>query len=162
MKASTATQLRPFTASLPMALLRARETTMRVFRPMLADHDLTEQQWRVLRALRAEVDPVDATRLAEATCLLAPSLSRILAHLRDEGLIERAADPTDQRRSLVSLSAAGRERVAQVAPTSEWGYAAIEDAFGAERLAHLLAELQDLADLEVELGDRQENDDDDH
>ena len=159
MTSEVATELRPFTASLPMALLQARENAMRVFRPMLADHGLTEQQWRVLRALRADPEPVDATRLAESTFLLAPSLSRILAHLHGEGLIERSADPADQRRSLVLLSDAGRERVDEVAPASEARYAAIESTFGAERLANLLDELRDLAELELELGDQQENDD---
>ena len=37
--------------SLPMALLRARETVMARFRPMLAENDINEQQWRVLRVL---------------------------------------------------------------------------------------------------------------
>ncbi len=35
--------LRSFDASLPMALLRARESAMRLFRPLLAEFDLTEQ-----------------------------------------------------------------------------------------------------------------------
>ncbi|MFT5000920.1 MAG: hypothetical protein ACI875_001925, partial [Planctomycetota bacterium] len=35
--------------SLPIMLLRAREAVMRRFRPMLRLHDLSEQQWRVLR-----------------------------------------------------------------------------------------------------------------
>ena len=51
--------LRPFTHSLPMALLRAREATMRWFRPHLAAHGLTEQRWRVLRALTSADGPLD-------------------------------------------------------------------------------------------------------
>ncbi len=43
--------MRAFSSSLPMALLRAREAVMRRFRPGLRDHGVTEQQWRVLRAL---------------------------------------------------------------------------------------------------------------
>lgn len=34
-----------------MVLLRAREVIMAHFRPMLARHDITERQWRVLRVL---------------------------------------------------------------------------------------------------------------
>lgn len=125
---------------------------MKVFRPMLAAHGLTEQQWRVLRALRAADEPVDATGLAASTFLLAPSLSRILAHLDDEGLIDRIADPADNRRSLVSLSLVGAERVDRVGPASEAGYAALESAFGVDRLTRLLGELSDLAALEIEVG----------
>jgi len=45
--------MREFSRSLPMSLLRAREAVMRQFRPSLRRHDLTEQQWRILRALAA-------------------------------------------------------------------------------------------------------------
>ena len=143
--------MRSFDESLPMALLRAREATMRLFRPLLAEHDLTEQQWRVLRALTA-VDvgePVDAGDLAERTFLLAPSVSRILADLDERGLVARRADPADRRRSLLSLTDAGHDLVASVAPESEARYAAIESSFGSARLRRLLSELHDLARLDL-------------
>ena len=37
--------------SLTITLLRARESLMMSFRPLLAKHNFTEQQWRVLRAV---------------------------------------------------------------------------------------------------------------
>ena len=40
--------MRPFERSLPMALMRAREASMRMFRPMLGQHGLTEQHIRTL------------------------------------------------------------------------------------------------------------------
>ena len=141
--------MRSFESSLPMALLRAREATMRLFRPLLAAHDLTEQQWRVLRALTATDDPVDAGDLAERTYLLAPSLSRILANLEERGLIVRAVDPHDQRRALIALSEHGVRQVRTIAPDSELRYSTIEHAFGADRLARLLDELHDLAALDL-------------
>lgn len=140
--------LRPFGESLPMALLRAREAAMRRFRPMLAEHDLTEQQWRVLRALAAD-QPADAGEVAARTFLLAPSLSRILAHLAERGLIERSSDPADQRRTLIALTQPGWRCVAAVAPESEAIYARIEAAFGQQRLRALLAELETLASLDL-------------
>ena len=134
-----------------MALLRAREAAMRLFRPLLAEHDLTEQQWRVLRALTAVAadEPVDAGDLAERTFLLAPSVSRILADLDERRLIERRADPEDRRRSLLSLTGAGHDLVSSVAPESEARYAAIESSFGSDRLRRLLVELHDLARLDL-------------
>jgi DNA-binding MarR family transcriptional regulator len=48
--------MREFSRSLPMSLLRAREAVMRQFRPSLREHGLTEQQWRILRALAAKTD----------------------------------------------------------------------------------------------------------
>src|ERR1700743_256876 len=80
--------MREFSRSLPMSLLRAREAVMRQFRPALRKHDLTEQQWRILRALAA-IDTIEVTELARTAFLLGPSLSRILRDLDARGLIER-------------------------------------------------------------------------
>ena len=145
--------MRPFGESLPMALLRARETAMRSFRPMLAAHDLTEQQWRVLRALTASNEPQEAGELAATTFLLAPSLSRILANLEARSLIVRTAHPSDQRRSLIDLSDEGRAAVRTIGPESEDRYERIERAFGTERLRHLLTELHELAEIDLDDGD---------
>ncbi len=141
--------IRPFDSSLPMALMRAREAAMRLFRPMLADHDLSEQQWRALRALDAADGPIDATTLADRTFLLGPSLSRILSNLEGRGLIERTASDRDQRRSLIVISRSGARVVADIGPRSEAIYAAIETEFGTDRLRRLLAELDELAGLEL-------------
>ena len=111
-----ALEMRPFEESLPMALLRGREAAMQRFRPILAEHDLTEQQWRTLRALSSNHAPIDVGKVAETTFLLGPSLSRILTNLDDRGLITRSTDPTDQRRTLVSLTVTGIELVNKIAP----------------------------------------------
>ena len=142
--------MRPFDRSLPMALLRAREAAMRRFRPLLAEHNLTEQQWRVLRALTTDDDAIEPTLLADRTVLLAPSLSRILAKLEIRGLITRKVALHDQRRALIELSDDGRRMVADIGPASERIYRDIESVFGADRLSRLLCELDDLAALAVE------------
>jgi len=142
--------MRSFDASLPMALLRARETAMALFRPLLAEYDLTEQQWRVLRALAASEVPIDASKLADETFLLAPSLSRMLTALDERELITRQTDPADHRRTLILLSDHGEALVQKVAPHSEARYARIEQSFGAERLQVLLQELHELAALDLD------------
>ncbi|MGI9614255.1 MAG: homoprotocatechuate degradation operon regulator HpaR [Acidimicrobiales bacterium] len=141
--------MRPFSASLPMALLRAREAAMRLFRPLLAEHDLTEQQWRVLRALAATGERMDVGALADRTFLLGPSLSRILTNLEGRGLIDRTAAPDDQRRSLIALDPQGAALVSRIAPSSEATYNRIESQFGSARLSALLGELHDLAALDA-------------
>lgn len=122
---------------------------MRLFRPMLADYGLTEQQWRVIRALSAAAEPLEVSELAERAVLLAPSLSRILAKLENDGLIDRRPHDSDQRRSLIALSDEGAALVGAIAPESERRYNAIEAEFGSERLRRLLVELHDLAQLEA-------------
>ena len=128
--------MRDFSRSLPMSLLRAREAVMRQFRPSLRAHGLTEQQWRILRALAA-IDAVEVTELARTAFLLGPSLSRILRDLEARHLIERKTAKADQRRSMVSISKEGVKLMASVAPTSEAIYAEITRRFGARKLAEL-------------------------
>lgn len=130
-----------------MSLLRAREAVMRQFRPSLRRHGLTEQQWRILRAL-AGVEAIEVTELARVAFLLGPSLSRILRDLETRQLIERRTAEADLRRGVVSISPKGLKLIELVAPTSEAIYGAITQAYGARRLA----ELQDmLAVLEESL-----------
>src|SRR3979409_2792952 len=90
--------MRDFSRSLPMSLLRAREAVMRQFRPSLRNHGLTEQQWRILRALTA-VDAIEVTELARVAFLLGPSLSRILRDLEARDLIERRTAEADLPRA---------------------------------------------------------------
>jgi homoprotocatechuate degradation regulator HpaR len=144
--------MRDFSRSLPMSLLRAREAVMRQFRPSLRRHGLTEQQWRILRALSA-VEAIEVTELARTAFLLGPSLSRILRDLEARQLIERRTAKTDLRRGVVSISQKGLALIELVAPTSEFVYAAITQRYGAQKLAELqkmLAALEtSLATLEV-------------
>src|SRR4051794_6172221 len=147
--------MRDFSQSLPMALLRAREAVMRQFRPSLRQHGLTEQQWRILRALTA-VGTIEVTELARVAFLLGPSLSRILRDLEARHLIERAAAKADLRRAMVSISAKGLKLIEAVAPTSEMIYAEITKRYGARKLA----ELQDmLKALESSLSELEAADD---
>jgi len=128
--------MRDFSRSLPMALLRARESVMRHFRPSLRAHGLTEQQWRILRAL-ASVDDIEVTELAHVAYLLGPSLSRILRDLEARRLIQRRVVKADLRRSIVSISRNGLRLIKAVAPSSEAIYAEMTRRYGAGSLADL-------------------------
>lgn len=137
--------MREFSRSLPMSLLRAREAVMRQFRPSLRHHGLTEQQWRILRALSA-VDAIEVTELAHVAFLLGPSLSRILRDLEARHLIERKVAKADLRRAVVSISAKGLKLIEAVAPSSEAIYAAITRQYGARKLGELQDMLHALED----------------
>lgn len=119
-----------------MELLKAREAAMSRFRPMLRSHGVTEQQWRVIRAL-AEFQPADASELARRSFLLAPSLTRILQFLEREKLVKRSSDSNDQRRSVFVLTAKGRRLYDEVGPDSELLYSEIEQLFGNDKLETL-------------------------
>ena len=139
--------MRSFSRSLPMELMRAREAVMREFRPILAEHDLTEQQWRVLRALAAQDRPLDVGELAQATFLLGPSLSRMLMGMESRGLVSRSMVRNDGRRTAIALTRRGLTLVARIAPRSEERYAAIETQLGVDRMALLEELLHDVAAL---------------
>ncbi len=143
--ARKALPMRAFSESLPMALLRTREAVMCLFRPGLRSRGVTEQQWRILRAL-AHVGPMEVTELAEATFLLAPSLSRILPDLEKKHLVSRKQVDSDLRRSVVSLEPKGLRLISSHAPDSERIYAEIAERFGVERVTQLFALLHELQD----------------
>lgn len=134
--------------SLPIALLRAREAVMAGFRPMLAERNISEAQWRVLRVL-AEAGPLDATDLAGRAVVLPPSLTRMLKALDDRGFVARTGHADDARRLRIEITAEGRAFIAAVLPQSAAVYARIEAAFGADKTHALLGLLDDLARLKL-------------
>ena len=151
--------LRDFDRSLPMALLKAREAVMRKFLPALRENGLSAQQWRVIRALmeenKEEENGLDATQLTQRCYLLGPSLSRILQNLESREIIDRQSSPTDNRRAIIRLTAAGRALFEQIAPRSAERYDHIAEAFGYGKL-ELLYELLD--ELVEKLDDADETD----
>jgi len=132
--------------SLPIALLRAREAVMSHFRPMLAEHDITEQQWRVIRIL-AERGMIDASEMADRAFILAPSLTRIIRSLEERGIITKAKDENDGRRVLLEITPAGLAIIEEVAPESRLIYETLEKRFGARRIDELLDMLDELASI---------------
>lgn len=130
--------------ALPIALLRSRESVMRHFRPMLARHGVTEQQWRVIRVL-AEAGRLDASEVGLRAVILGPSLSRIIPLLEARGLIVRSRDEADGRRIFLALTARGQRFIREVAPDSNAIYEKIEKKYGAGRLAELLSLLDALS-----------------
>ena len=99
------TELPTTARSLPFALIRAREKVMAPIREMLADSDITEQQWRVL----SEYGPQDATLLAERASLLLSSQTRIVQSMLEKGYVTRMANDVDRRRQTVAITPKGQQ-----------------------------------------------------
>jgi homoprotocatechuate degradation regulator HpaR len=141
--------MRRFSESLPMLLLRARETALARFRPILHRHGLTEQQWRVLRALN-DLGELTAAGLAQECAILAPSMTRILRRLTADGFVRTTRSRDDQREVRVRLAPKGQRLVGQIGPQVEYEYAEICDRLGAETLDSLYEGLEEL----ITLGDQ--------
>ena len=101
-------KLRSTKRSLPIALLRARETLMVPVREMLSKSQISEQKWRVLRVVN-EAGPLEQTNIAKQACLLLPSLTRILRSMEEDGYISRVPGQTDKRKSVVHITPLGIE-----------------------------------------------------
>lgn len=106
------------------------------FRKMLRQQGLTEQQWRVLRALATE-EVFEIPDLVASTFLLGPSLSRILADLDRQGLILIEPHEGDQRRKFIRLTERGAALIEEIAPLSEQIYADITARIGVDRLREM-------------------------
>ena len=140
--------LRKTQRSLPIALLRARETVMGPIRDMLAASGLNEQKWRVLRVLQ-EQGPMELSQVAHEACLLLSSLTRMVGPMVSEELITRQTPPDDRRKTIVAIAPAGEALIRAHAGESLALFQLIERSFGSERLEQLLDLLEELRSLEL-------------
>ena len=124
--------------SLTIALLQAREAAMGYFRPIVKRHNLTEQQWRIVRIL-AENPSMDFHDLAFRACILRPSLTGILTRMERDGLVLRLKPVNDQRKLFVSLTKEGQALYARAQTQVEEAYRLIENEFTPEKMQQLTA-----------------------
>ncbi len=141
--------------NLPLLFLQARESVFARFRPILNTVGLTEQQWRVVRAL-LDHGPLEPRQIGDICRLSSPSLAGILARMDDLGLVLRERLENDQRRVRVSVTPKGKTLAASLAPTIEATYRELENQLGVEFIAHLYATLDEVI---AKLGTAPDSDD---
>jgi homoprotocatechuate degradation regulator HpaR len=134
--------------NLPLLLLQARERVLSHFRPILNANGVTEQQWRIVRALY-EQSSLEPREIVELCRISSPSMAGVLARMEELGLVVRRRLQHDQRRVRVSLTPRARAMAARMAPQIDATYRRIERTIGAEfnerfqkALDRLLANLQ--------------------
>ena len=81
-------------------------------RRLRAEHRYPLMHASVLGRLDRE-GPMGTVDLAKAERVRQQSMGQTLAELEAQGMVERRADPGDKRRTLLDLTAAGRERLAE-------------------------------------------------
>jgi DNA-binding MarR family transcriptional regulator len=91
--------------------------------------------------------PLTPSELAELERVKRPTVTRTLGCLEREGLVERTPDPSDGRSFLVSVNAAGRERLRRLCGRKN-AYLAkrmrdlpVEDVAALERAAEILEQM---------------------
>jgi homoprotocatechuate degradation regulator HpaR len=117
--------------NLPLLLLQAREQVIGRFRPILNAHGITEQQWRIVRAL-LDTGPLEPREIGELCRISSPSLTGVLSRMEELGYIKRKRLDHDQRRLRVSLTQRSRALAARMAPQIEATYRRIESTIGTE------------------------------
>lgn len=130
---------------------------MAQFRPILNENGVTEQQWRIIRALlmRGALEP---RQLCELCQISSPSIVGVLQRMEEAGLVERERMPDDQRRVRVSATARSRELGCRMIPAIEKRYARIEEMVGVETLQRAYDVLDALlAPLGIAPGDADES-----
>ncbi|MGC0420193.1 MarR family winged helix-turn-helix transcriptional regulator [Embleya sp. AB8] len=109
---------------LPHAMVRLRARLRAESEP--ADRRWTWSQISTLGRVAAD-GPVTTSALAAAEHVRPQSMAETVAALLREGLVTRSADPTDGRKTLVSITDAGRELLSSIPAVREaWLETAIE------------------------------------
>ncbi len=129
--------------NLPLLLLQGREQVIARFRPILNEHGITEQQWRIVRAL-IDTGPLEPREIGELCRISSPSLAGVLSRMEELGYIKRKRLDHDQRRVRVSLTALSRKLSAAMAPKIEATYRGIEMLIGTEFSASFYRALDEL------------------
>lgn len=119
--------------NLPQLMLQAREALMAQFRPILNENGVTEQQWRIIRALLTH-GRLEPRQLCELCQISSPSIVGVLMRMEEAGLVARERMADDQRRVSVSLTARSRQLGRRMIPAIEERYASIEATVGVQTL----------------------------
>ena len=71
---------------------------------------LSSIEWRVLATLH-DGEPLTVTELAHEVLAKQPTVTKLVQRMSDQGWVAMHADPSDQRRTLVAATTAGRRLV---------------------------------------------------
>jgi DNA-binding MarR family transcriptional regulator len=118
------------TTSPPDLAVRLRLAVTRTARRLRqeASAGLSPSQGAMLATIERH-GPLTPSELAQRERVQRPTVTRMLARLEADGIVQRAADPADGRSFLVSLTPAGRELLVEVRGR--------KDAYLARRLREL-------------------------
>jgi DNA-binding MarR family transcriptional regulator len=101
--------------------------------------------------------PITAAALAASEHVTQQAIAQSLATLKERGLVEKQADPSDGRKSLVSPTAAGRTLMEAIAASrEEWLTRAVDTAIGPQErplLREAIELLERIADVELRRGE---------
>lgn len=91
---------------------QANHALFKDFDAHVREAGLGSLEWRVLAVLSGGESPMSVGALAHEVLSLQPTVTKLLQRLQAQGWVALQDDPTDQRRTLVAITPAGRKKVA--------------------------------------------------
>jgi DNA-binding MarR family transcriptional regulator len=89
---------------------QATHAFSREFDVHLRDAGLSPIEWRVLATLHAG-GPLGVSQLAQQVIAKQPTVTKLVQRMNEQGWVRLQADPSDQRRTLVEATSAGKRLV---------------------------------------------------
>ena len=136
-----------FLDSLPMILSRSLDRVMPSYRRLFQANDLTDQQWRVLRALW-EKQHLTSAPISQITLFPPPSLVGILDRLKKKNLIGCLRSTEDHRHVNIIPTQKGRAFMEHMMSTADRFRADLPRRVTAAEWAELNPILDKLSELE--------------
>lgn len=125
-----------------LAILQSADRLKRSAAAMLEPHDITLQQFNVLRILRgARPDGLCTLTIAQRMIEQTPGITRLIDRLEKKGLVRRVRSESDRRQVWCRITPAGERVLAQLDSAVEaYDVAAVRELSPADRdqLATLL------------------------
>jgi DNA-binding MarR family transcriptional regulator len=129
-----------------IAILRSADRLRRRGEALLAPHDVTLQQFNVLRILRgARPEGLCTLAIAERMIEQTPGITRLIDRLEKKGLVRRVRSEEDRRQVWCRITPAGERLLARLDhPVEQFDRAAVRGLSPADQdqLSALLGQLQ--------------------
>lgn len=126
-------------------LQRAADRLMQQVAELLKPHGISATQYNVLRILRgAQPEPLSCGEIAERMFTHAPDITRLLDRMEAPGLIARCRESEDRRVVRASITEKGLDLLVLLDPLVRQMHRRQFAALGRNRLAALVAALDDL------------------
>lgn len=113
-------QSRPFASPAEegfVAVLKTADLLTRLVDRRLAPHDLSHQQYNVLRILRdAGAEGMPTLAIADRLIECAPGMTRLLDRMEQKSLVRRQRCPADRRQVLCYATPRGNELLVELEP----------------------------------------------
>ena len=81
-----------------------KQVIHKTLEPLLKQHNLSAQQWHMLRMMAKRGQGITTTELAESAQITSGAVSQFINQLAEMGYIVRTEDPTDRRITVLSLT----------------------------------------------------------